>query len=118
MPTPLDAMLAINGVSQVPDGLVLVPKEAIVEVQVATLKKESIDLGRKADDKMKPMTLSGVEYGSQEKIGIDTTHSKACDFACYRSSTKEECTSEAETTNIGPYGPFNFQDGPIRSTCA
>ncbi|OMP03762.1 hypothetical protein COLO4_10227 [Corchorus olitorius] len=57
MPTPLDAMLAINGVSQVPDGLVLVPKEAIVEVQVAPLKKESTDLGRKADDKMKPMTL-------------------------------------------------------------
>ncbi|OMO95055.1 ATMPK15 protein [Corchorus olitorius] len=50
-------MLAINGVSQVPDGFVFVSKEAIVEEQMAPLKKESTDLGRKAGDKMKPMTL-------------------------------------------------------------
>ncbi|OMP03320.1 hypothetical protein COLO4_10483 [Corchorus olitorius] len=47
----------IQRVSQILVGLVLVPKEAIVEEQVAPLKKESTDRGRKADDKMKSRTL-------------------------------------------------------------
>ncbi|OMO49498.1 DNA polymerase sigma (ISS) [Corchorus olitorius] len=58
MPTPLDAMLAINGVSQVLDGLVLVPKEAIVEVQMAPLKKESTDLGHLPPRKNVPRRLN------------------------------------------------------------
>ncbi|OMP09899.1 hypothetical protein COLO4_05026 [Corchorus olitorius] len=82
MPTPLDAMLAINGVSQVPDGIVLVPKEAIVEEQMAHLKKESTNLGRKADGKMKPMTLSMAPKRKLELTPPTTKHviSRATDL--------------------------------------